>query len=412
MSIIENAELNSFVKNKTFEELKEDCVANKIVIKTKEGELSNLYLMVNGYETAKANEADTITKDNENDNENNDNENVKENDDNKMDNKNDDVNEQIKLQCNGIIMEKNTNKVVCACQNRFIDKSVEEMRNILGNEKVLHNNPRFRVEYCEDGTVMRLYHYNNKWYTATTKCMDARDSFWSSSKTFDEMFWETFDREYLTTLDTNHTYVFILLHSENRIVVRHNKNSLVYVSRIHNETMEEDFRNIFPFAWRPRVIPYFNLDDIENYYWPQKRGVIIKVRDPDSHWTMYKVDFEKYKRMKDVRGNVPNIKVRYLELLSDAGMQKDLERYFSEHKKTFDDIRKEIFGLVKTIHKLYVDSHIKHTTKVTEEHVYYRTLRQLHAQYKTTNKPICYEDVQAKLGSLDKNVLKRFLGWE
>lgn len=379
MSIINNFEVENLVKGKAFDEVSKECSELGISVRTRDGNaddraLSELYLLVSK----------------------------------------EDGPEALKLQCNGIILEKNTNKVVCACQNKFVSVTTDEMKSKLaenGKDVVLHNDPRFRVEYCEDGTVMRLYNYQNTWYTATTKCIDARGSYWSSDKTFDDMFWETFDKGYLYQLDKDFTYVFILLHSENRIVVKHNKNNLVYISRINNTTMEEDYRNILPFAWRPRVVPYFNLDDFNSYYWPQKRGILVKVRN-GSHWTMYKIDFDRYAHIKEVRGNVPNIKMRYLELLGDEPKQRDLEKYYSEHRRLFEDIRKEVFKLVKTIHQLYVDSHIKRTTQVTEEHIFYRTLRQLHAQYKTTNKPICYEDVQAKLKSLDKNVVKKFLGWE
>lgn len=375
MSIINNSEVQSLVNEKQFDVIQKDCSEQNINIRTKaEGEMSDLYLLVS----------------------------------------NEDENGELNVQCNGLILEKETNKVVCACQNKFISVTNEEMKAKLvekGKDLVLHKDPDFRVEYCEDGTVMRLYNYKNNWYTATTKCMDARDSYWSSNKTFDDMFWETFEKDCLDQLDKKYTYIFILLHSENRIVVKHKKNNLVFISRINNETMEEDYKNIFPSVWRPRVIPYFNLHDINSYHWPQKRGIVVKVRD-QSHWTMYKIDFDRYSHIKAVRGNVPDIRIRYLEVLGDETIQKDLEKYFSEHRRLFEEVRKQIFKLVKTIHQLYVDSHIKRTTQVTEEHLFYRTLRQLHAQYKTTNKPICYEDVQVKLGTLDKNVLKKFLNWE
>lgn len=380
MSTINNLEVKSLVNGKTFNDVVKECDQFGIDVRTKNdnSNISDLFLLVS---------------------------------------KDDDT--PLKMQCNGIILQKETNNVVCACQNKFVSVSKEEMRKTLvqnGEGDI----PFLRVEYCEDGTVMRLYNYKNTWYTATTKCIDARESYWSSNKTFDEMFWETFDKSYLDHLDKNSTYVFVLLHSENRIVVKHARNSFVYISRINNETMEEDYRNVFRFAWRPRMIPYFDLDDINRFYWPQKRGVLIKVLQQKqtvedvqglSQWKMYKVDFDQYIHIKDVRGNVPNIYVRYLELLGNEDMQRDLEKYYYEYRNSFDQIRKDIYTLVKTIHKLYVDSHIKRTTQITEEHIFWRTLRQLHAQYKATNKPICYEDVHSKLKSLDRCVLKKFLGW-
>ena len=78
----------------------------------------------------------------------------------------------------------------------------------------------------------------------------------------------------------------------------------------------------------------------------------------------------------------------------------------------FTFIKASLLKLVKTVYKLYVDSHIKHTVQVTDENPYFRTLRQLHAQYKITQKPIGFTDVQDKIFSLDKNVIKKLLAWE
>ena len=78
----------------------------------------------------------------------------------------------------------------------------------------------------------------------------------------------------------------------------------------------------------------------------------------------------------------------------------------------FTFIKASILKLVKTVYKLYVDSHIKHVIEVKDDNMFYRTLRQLHAQYKKTNKPIGFIDVQEKIYSLDKSVIKRLLSWE
>ena len=270
---------------------------------------------------------------------------------------------------------------------------------------------------------MRLYNYGDEWYTATTRCITARDSFWSSEKTFDEMFWEVFDRSTLETLDKSYTYLFVLLHSENRIVVKHNYNSLVFVSRIHNQTLVEDFKNVFYQAHitshqpelkikRPKMIPSVNLNEFSNYFYHLKRGILVKLFDPETrYWIVYKLDFEQYQQTKQVRGNVPQIRMRFLELLNDSLQLTMLEKYYSEHKFMFTVIKNSLMKVTRDIHRLYVESHIKHTVKIGEDHLYYRTLRQLHAQYKTTNKPINLGDVEAKLFSLDKNVLKTFLGW-
>lgn len=381
----------NFVQDKSFEQIKIDAVENGIIVKEKQSEeLQNLYLLTVDKEIEKTTQ---LT--------------------------------QLQRQCNGIIFEKNTNKVIAMCQNKLYDIDLpDQIENMLVEQNkgnILQNEAlNSRIEYCEDGTIIRLYHYNNKWYTATTRCMNATDSWWSSNKTFDEMFWSIFDISNLSLLNTSCTYIFVLLHVDNRIVVKHFRNSLVYIQSINNETTEEDYKNIFfnteafqnKLIRRPKMIPYINIYEIQNYFYPTKRGIIIKFYNTQSQtWSVYKYDFIQYRTVKDVRGNVPHIRMRYLELLTDSDKLLMLEKFYPESQLMFEIIKNSLFKLTRYIHKMYVDSHIKHIIQITEEDMYYRTLRQLHAQYKITNKPITYEDVHQKLVSLDKNVLKKFLGW-
>jgi len=303
-----------------------------------------------------------------------------------------------------------SNTVVCSNEDKIIDLSYDEAKTLV------HSSNVFRTEYCEDGTVIRLYFFNNKWNTATTKCLDARDSYWSSHKTFDELFWEVFDPRYLGTLDTKCTYIFILLHTENRIVARHKSNRLTYISCINNETGKVSYANLFrdcPSIKRPHQImddPKRIIQNFKEYFHPQKRGILFKVNDETSTKT-YKLDFEEYAIIKKIRGNVPQLRMRYLELLNDTESCKLLRYHFNESKFVFDFVEHSLQNLVKEIHQLYMDSHVKHTIKIDETHPYHRTLRQLHAQYKNTNQPITKTAVREKLNSLDKYALKTLLGW-
>jgi len=321
-----------------------------------------------------------------------------------------------KKQANGLIFESNTNRVICMCQNRLHD--INNFSEVV--DLVQQNSNGVRIEYCEDGTILRLYNYNGIWRTATTRCITASSSYWTSDKDFDTMFWETFDKNLLNTMDTNFTYVFILLHRENRIVIKHNVNMLVYVSRINNSTFFEDFSNQFRNVYgikRPKLMEVDDFrilgSDVNNFDCKFKRGIVIKIFDKtDKTWNSYKYDFERYKMIKSIRGNVPQIRMRYLELLNKPESLVLLEQFYTENTFMFTYIKASILKLVKTVYRLYVDSHIKHTVKVTDENLYYRTLRQLHAQYKLTNKPIGFTDVQQKIYSLDKMVIKKLLGWD
>jgi hypothetical protein len=325
------------------------------------------------------------------------------------------------LQSNGLVFEKDSNRLVCSAPNKINDVSLSQLEQVVVDTQkstkiVTGFGNGVHVEYCEDGTMIRLYNYNGTWCTATTRCIDAKDSYWSSEKTFDAMFWELFDSSLLEQLDVTCTYVFILLHSENRIVVKHTRNSLVFVSRINTVTGVEDYRNVFANVMnirRPKVIPQIDVTDIPSYYLPYKRGILVKLYNTDGKaWDVYKLDFEEYKKIKELRGNVPQIRMRYLEILSDPAQLALLEKYYPEHRFMFGMIKHALRNVVREVYKLYVESHIKHTVQVVETDKYYRTLRQLHAQYKNTSKPISCLDVETKIFSLDKSVLKMMLGFQ
>lgn len=383
---IDVSEVIEFVKDKNYNDIVKESEKYGLCVKySNDEQLKNLFLLAN-------------KNDNDNDNENND---------------------IINYQANGIIFEKNTNKVVAMCQNKLMTYNGKNNIN-----DFLHSNDFKRIEYCEDGTMIRLYNYNDIWYTSTTRCIDANKSYWTSTKNFSDLFWDVFDKSLLTTLDKAYTYIFVLLHKENRIVVKHKINMLVYISRINNETFIEDytqqFNNVYGIR-RPKKIDtydFYNLNlsnnnIMERLYHPFKRGILIKILNKETNKLVtYKFDFKNYIDIKDIRGNVPEIRMRYLELLNEPERLHIFEKNYNEYKFMFKLIKNELFNLIKTIHQLYIDSHIKHTIKINEDNIYYKTLRQLHAQYKITNVIITFSEVQKKIYTMDKKIIKKLLMWQ
>ena len=321
------------------------------------------------------------------------------------------------LTSNGLILEKETNKVVCMSNKKF--KKIEQDDDVKNLEKEYTD---LTVEYCEDGTVIRLYNYKGCWYTATSKCLDARKSHWSSNKNFDEMFWETFyDSEFmaslengLDSLDTDHTYMFILFHTENRIVIRHDCNSLMYIKCVNNKTADEDYTNTNVKQLQIRYGEiHYPLDD---YFVNTKRGLLFKFYKSDGSYETYQYDFSNYNMIKTIRGNVPFVRTRMLELLNDPESLEVLKAVYNEYFLTFSMVQHSIDNLYKDIHKLYIESHIKHHIQIYEAHPLYKTLKQLHGQYKNRiqDNPeyiISIDEVKSKVNNLNPSVLSKLLGW-
>lgn len=370
-SKINISNIENLINNKTFEEIKEFFKDTNIDIREvkDDDDLNSLYLLVLKRDLIGENEYEN--------------------------------------ECNGLILEKETNKIVCMCQNKFRQiKEENEIKEIENNLK--EHKKDYHIEFCEDGTVIRLYYYKNKWRTATTRCIDAKKSYWSSKMNFDEMFWSIFNKDTFETLHEDYTYQFILKHSENRIVVKHIKNDLIFINRINNITKYETQG---PCNRRINNIQSHMQSHLEDYYLPNKRGIVIKYMNQDHTYTYLQYDFKYYYDIKNIRGNTPLIRMRYLELLNEPEKLKLLEDYYPEQLLEFAMIKHCLMNLYKNIHKLYIDSHIKHSILITDNHKFYRTLKQLHGYYKKTGSIITLEEVTKKVNSLDKNVIKKLIGW-
>ena len=115
-------------------------------------------------------------------------------------------------------------------------------------ELFLKSNSENNICYEEfvEGTMINLFYDKNinKWECATRSTIGANVKFYqNSSKTFREMFFETFDLYHIdyNDFDKNCCYSFILQHKENRIVVP-NKENKIYLC----ECYEINGWNIIP----------------------------------------------------------------------------------------------------------------------------------------------------------------------
>jgi hypothetical protein len=302
----------------------------------------------------------------------------------------------------GYILEKESNKIVCYGQKKVVDIDQDKFNNLL-NENEHDGKTVVKMEYCEDGTLMRLYYHNDKWYTSTTNCTDAKMSFWSSQNSFDTMFWEIFnERCSVDLLDKESTYYFILINNENRLVIKHKINSLVYLYKMNKSG--ENYSNVFNKGvfWRPVLVKDLDTSDINSCFWNKKRGIVIKFKGDEN---VYKMDFDSYKNIKTVRGNNPNIEMRYIELINDEPSRKLLQMYYSEYNSLFKKIHKLYNDFIYHIYQLYLESHVHHTKKIDKSHVYFPLIKSLHFQYKKTNKAIIYNDVKIRIGNMHVNII-------
>lgn len=144
-------------------------------------------------------------------------------------------------QCRGIILEKNTNKVVCCPFDRFFNHG-EELAADLDWKS---------VEFLEklDGSLVKVYSYEGEYHIATNGMIDASDAIVENvtGKTFYDL-WVEASRQYfdernwkfLSYVNPQVTYMFELVHPLSKVVKYYEPN-IYYLGTRSNVTFQEYF---------------------------------------------------------------------------------------------------------------------------------------------------------------------------
>ena len=299
-------------------------------------------------------------------------------------------------ECRGIILEKETNKIICYTLpkinniditdndlNTLITNSIKENFEIV-NDFEWDN---IRVEESIDGTHIRLFFYNNKWCVSTSRTIDALKSKWGNRKSYYKMFYEAYehcktDKFNLDNLDKTVCYGFVLQHPENDIVVEYIAPKLIHiVSRSLKAVDNYKEINIDIDCKKPTKYEIDNFtrllkicyleDDFES------EGYIIKTVNNDRH----KIKSLNYINYKKLKGNYNNELFHYFVLRKTLQIQEYLYK-FPKNLDKYNLFEKYFRKMVKTIHDQYMN---KFVFKVQEDvnKNYYPTIKNVHNKYKS-----------------------------
>jgi hypothetical protein len=266
--------------------------------------------------------------------------------------------------------------------------------------------PDYRVYESHEGTLIRVFSINGKWYVSTNRKLDASNSKWASKhETFGQYFTlaireliqdyddddcgdddgktykekilrlnqknkdflkKVFDRN----LSHENKYMFLLKPSqEERVVCRAEKVPTIYhVGTFDSEDKELDDELLVEGkpVHRPKRV-FFNslqclrtaMDELDIY---SLQGFLIIDRAVSK---TYKILHDDYKKKFDLRGNVPSLRFRYLQLRryslkEDRAMQEDLADFVALYHFEADetDIENEIFELAVDLHGKYMNAYV------------------------------------------------------
>ncbi len=303
-----------------------------------------------------------------------------------------DLNDDLVREVNGIILEKDTNKLV----HYAFSKAYDGLSKADGEDPFTGTLDSFRVENLVEGTLIKVFYYDGIWWTGTSRNIDAVYSHWGSEKSFKELFLETCKKEEIDidveSLDKNFCYSYILQHPEITIGYDITVPDLIPLNKIHLDTLEvTNLMDGFSLG--------LTLDEVKKQLSFDRNFMIIT--DDNKRIKMLSDD---YKYAKALLNNNPNLKWAYLEALQE-GEGGEMRKYFPSKTEIFDYVDEKIHNTVETLHHLYILKFIKHDKESPVPKRLYKTLGQLHGRYKKTREKTTREIIYNHLLSLPVKAL-------
>lgn len=314
-------------------------------------------------------------------------------------------------QLRGVIKEKETNKIICKTFG-FTPEIVENDDENIQRFIVPMVEAKATCFYSYEGSLLRMFHYDGKWYLSTHRKINAFKSKWGFGKSYGDLFAEYLKRfEYFkqftneeviqkfgTCFEKDQVFVFLITsYKENRIVSnKHLESPNVYIvgqfKQVENDCVfvnnferlvfmlpnidEQDDTSIIGMIETPEVHditnPNINIDISE------KQGLVLI----DSNGNSVKLINKEYADLVALRKNNPNLVLRYIELQQENNKEK-IDKYiklyddYVEKFKEYDVIMADIIG---NIFRKYRNRFVRKLESIAPPDQYY-VIRELHEKY-------------------------------
>ena len=273
----------------------------------------------------------------------------------------------IEKSCRSYIFEKSTLLPIATQFNKIIynNDAIEYLNKVDWKQVV--------VQPCYEGTMLLVYHHNNKWYISTRRCLDSSNSKWVKNKSYKEMFYEAIEGKMkLDDLNKNYCYHFILVYYKNRNIVSYSNLGKEYKEVYHAMTTEKYTlkevveNNLSEKILTVDTLQFNNLESvITSLLETNERnirntkisteGYIFKVYEGElykSPFTILKIQTQIYQKLIKMKPNNSNIYQSCLELYQKDKLLEFLP-YFSSianggiqrYNKAMRTISREILDL-------------------------------------------------------------------
>lgn len=321
-------------------------------------------------------------------------------------------------QANGLVVDSDNKQVVCYSFDIMQEYSATD--NELNNE-LYSNWNSYTVQRIYDGTIIRLVYYNNKWWTMTLKSTNASKVYWSSPRSFEDLFYNAANDLYLdhNTLNTNYCYTFILMHPDNQLVVQYNKPNLylLCVYNLSNNTYVNNddvninispvptcsfnsFKNLLSeFSKQEFILPFTENSNLGYILVNNTTGKRIKM------------ETEFYKKAKELKGNVPVVNYRVVELIHSSNFDyEEVLREFVMYFPQYESNVEKVVKLFKTLPGFLLNVYRKRTMRQEPNNQLLRhTVNELHFISLDENNYITYLRIEKFIKTLSAARLAKLL---
>jgi len=261
-------------------------------------------------------------------------------------------------QCRGIILEKDTNKVLCYPFLKFFNYGEKLAENInWNNASVLQK---------IDGSIMKIWYHNN-WNLSTNGTIDAKeaiitDLLTDKEYTFYDLFIDALKANNLTfeqltnNLNVDYTYMFELVHPISRVVILYNPD-LYLIGIRNNKTLNEIdiynkknkiIQNIIKLnIKRPKKYSLSNIEEVikmANELPENEEGYVVV----DDKFKRIKIKSPKYLALHKLASNRDFSRRRLIEFIIN-GIEDDVIANFSEVEPRIKEIKEQINNYVHNL---------------------------------------------------------------
>lgn len=273
----------------------------------------------------------------------------------------------------------NNGKIVCQTFNytpEYLSTQKDEIKKVIENIGI--QNCHFYND--EESTLLRLWFHNGKWNLSSHKKLSAYASFWSNSKSHGELFeeaikwqiehgklksivdtnkYETIMEAYYSTLSSDTIYTFLLRSNEDsRIVCNSPDHPTIYFcsefdntnfNLLDSNTSGLDRPTQYNFETIDKLLDF--LDNIDPYL---TRGLMVYYGEKTNKFGTIKLTNSAYQNLACIRGNTPQLALRYLELRKNSEKLLELVKMFPKHVDMFNKYEKVLHYIAENIYNKYL----------------------------------------------------------